>query len=550
MKQKADQHRNRIWISLCLCLLFLSFVAVLRSLFFGLDVDEQYALTMTYRLAQGDLLLGDMWEPHQTSGIFPALFVKLYLWIKGDSTYLLLFMRMVGIVLQGALAFYWYGTFRKEFGEKAAFLTALVLFHTVPKWIVMPEFANQQLWFWILTMLLLYRFAGCRRRRYCILAGGSFCLCVLAYPSAILLVFPYLWWLWRKDKKGAGWFLGTCVVIGGAFLGYLWCRLGAEGILTGIGHVLADPFHGEGASKLVRYGKELVEILIRLVIYGGIALAVLAVWSLITKKRPWSLKSILWGMLLLSMTDQVRLWMQGTVPHVHPQYHFLLLFVLGGVSLRKKNDLFVLGWISSFFGYAAVILLTNLDLKASLVHLLPGMLVTLLALYEDRRAKQVFCVLWILLLIGSHTFLIRGNWGAAENILQSKQKVLYGSAKGIYANYMTGTEMNRDYELLKDRIKTGTKAMYIGSGNFLPYVDFMTEVCVGSTISTPIFDTESLQYFTEHPEKRPEIIIIDKGYCSIPGNVSEEVLEWIERNYCPVEGRENEFIVVFFLQMG
>ena len=41
-------------------------VTTLKILFAGYDIDEQYAVSMAYRLLKGDRLLADLFEPHQT----------------------------------------------------------------------------------------------------------------------------------------------------------------------------------------------------------------------------------------------------------------------------------------------------------------------------------------------------------------------------------------------------------------------------------------------------------------------------------------------------
>lgn len=56
---------------------------VIKNFFVGADVDEGYGILLGYRLAVGDKLLLQMWEPHQTSAIFTALFVKPFMWITG-----------------------------------------------------------------------------------------------------------------------------------------------------------------------------------------------------------------------------------------------------------------------------------------------------------------------------------------------------------------------------------------------------------------------------------------------------------------------------------
>ena len=54
-------------------LFFLCAVTAIKILLVGYDIDEQYAIAMSYRLLRGDFPLLNMWEPHQTSAFLSAL---------------------------------------------------------------------------------------------------------------------------------------------------------------------------------------------------------------------------------------------------------------------------------------------------------------------------------------------------------------------------------------------------------------------------------------------------------------------------------------------
>ena len=66
MKKCLKQQTNWIWFLACGVLAGLSFLAVGRSLIIGMDADEQYAVTLAYRMASGDLMIREIWDPHQT----------------------------------------------------------------------------------------------------------------------------------------------------------------------------------------------------------------------------------------------------------------------------------------------------------------------------------------------------------------------------------------------------------------------------------------------------------------------------------------------------
>ena len=62
---------KKFWKIICI-LAIIAYTA--KNLFIGADTDEGYGIMAGYRLAMGDRLLLEMWEPHQTSAIFTAVF--------------------------------------------------------------------------------------------------------------------------------------------------------------------------------------------------------------------------------------------------------------------------------------------------------------------------------------------------------------------------------------------------------------------------------------------------------------------------------------------
>lgn len=548
--------------------------AIGRSLIIGLDADEQYAVVLAYRIARGDLMIREIWDPHQTSAILPALMIKLFHIFRGNNTFLLLYLRAAGILLQGGVSFLWYCTMRKGYGRRAAFLTALVIFHTLPKWIVTPEFANQQLLFWILTILCLYRYNETRKMRYCAFAGIALCFTVLAYPSCVFLFLAYAVWLCRRDWKAALLLALTCFVGACIFVGYLFSYLTFADFRLYMEQIFADPSHSAGiGDKLTAYCGEAIGLSGWIMIYLAIGLSISHIFCKCvhgkgSQKRGLCVTGIFLFALCVAVADQVRLWIFGLVPHVHPQLHYLLLYVFGGflyygASREKKfhwEGLYELAWLPSLVGFGAVLLLTNLDLKASFVHLLPGMLATLLFWCDSKnrqedsaadaaaqpmkhfRYKLLLPVIWVVILIGARGFLIRADEGQPANIFVVKQKALYGAAKNIYCSYMTGYQYNSDTLFIEENLLSGTKILYIGSSLLFVYLMNDMEVCTPTVISTPIYDKRYIEYYELNPNKLPEAIIIDKEYFQGIGEKNLPISEWIQTEYDWESRAESEFL--------
>lgn len=585
MKKRWKIRANWIWYLACAVLTVGSALAVGRSLIIGMDSDEQYAVALAYRIARGDLMIREVWDPHQTSAVLPALLIRVFRLFVKDNTFLLLYLRTAGILFQATVSFLWYRVTKPRYGRRPAFLTALVLFHTLPKWIVTPEFANQQLLFWILTILCLYRYEERKKPFYCILAGVALCFTVLAYPSCALLFLPYVIWLGRRKGQAAAVLTLTCASGAGIFLASIFSYLKPSEIGLYLKQITGDPYHSAGLpEKLAKYGREALELSGYLFIYlvAGLILYWIIFKAFHRKGSPGKRSAagaISLLVLCAAVADQIRQWAFGLVPAVHPQLHYLVLYAVGGIlyhsaSQEKKDrwsSLYTLAWLPSLAGYGAVLLLTNLDLKASFVHLLPGMLAALLFWCDggDRQGEPAweteteqpgrrsrlwtyFCrtgmrelafpILWVLLLIGARGYLVRVDGGMPENVFCVKQKVLYGAAKNIYCPYMVGYQSNSNYVFIEENLAPGTRVLCISSGMQLVYLMNDMEICSASLISTPVYNQRYLDYYELNPHKLPETVIIDKGYYESLGKRDVLITSWLKSEYNWEDRKESEFL--------
>lgn len=59
---------------------------MVRSAFVGLEIDEEYALSLGFRLVSGDRLFYSMWEPHQLSSLPSAALLAAFMAVTGGTT--------------------------------------------------------------------------------------------------------------------------------------------------------------------------------------------------------------------------------------------------------------------------------------------------------------------------------------------------------------------------------------------------------------------------------------------------------------------------------
>ena len=115
----AQTRKNSI---LPLILVLVCAAVMLRSAFTGLEIDEEYALSLGYRLVSGDRLFYDMWEPHQLSSLPAAALLAMFIGITGGTTGVLVFFRLVVLACKAGMSCVFYREFRRDLGKPAALL--------------------------------------------------------------------------------------------------------------------------------------------------------------------------------------------------------------------------------------------------------------------------------------------------------------------------------------------------------------------------------------------------------------------------------------------
>ena len=134
-------------------LLALAVLAAGKTMLAGLEIDEQYALSIGWRLVQGDALFATMWEPHQLSALPAAALLWLYTALTGTTTGVLLFVRAVMLLAKAGLSAAFYRVLQPALPRRTAFLGAVALFLYTPKWFLGPDYISQQFHFTLAAFL-------------------------------------------------------------------------------------------------------------------------------------------------------------------------------------------------------------------------------------------------------------------------------------------------------------------------------------------------------------------------------------------------------------
>lgn len=520
-------------------LMALCALTALKILFVGYDIDEQYAVSMAYRLLKGDRLLTDLWEPHQTSGWLCMLLMAPYLAVFHTTAGVVLYLRFCGLLLHLAVGFFLYRTLRSYLQRDHALGVCCIYFFALPKIMFLPEFSNIQMWCLLMAALCLLRYYGPRSSQpgsymlgYLVLAGCFLALEVLSYPSTILAFFVCMGCIIHYRGRSPHSLTGElicliipCLLGAATFMALLlsYIPLGSLGKLISI--VASDGSHSAPwGERLSQHGQSLGQILVFFLVYSLVALLLQLLYRHRTQK-PFS--ALLWCQLLIGCTlaGQVCIWLFGEQYPNYPmaEYLFLPLLLLGAAARRKVHPspalaFLVLTPLAAFMG---ILLFSNHPLLVSLPFLapcaigilsLPQLQETLTTKNTGRlmSAPQVILVLWVCVLLFGRCYMQRTTGGRHETILDEISLMRQGPALGLAADTPSVIRYRDNLALVSDVLPEGARVFYMGADTDI-YLMKELEYCTPSTICSPTFDDKVYTWFELHPDRLPDYVVCDAG---------------------------------------
>lgn len=551
----AQTHKNRIVPLLFALLCAASLVVMARSAFVGLEIDEEYALSLGYRLVSGDRLFYSMWEPHQLSSLPAAALLAVFIGITGGTTGVLVFFRLVVLVCKAGMSYVFYREFRRDLGRPAALLAALVLFAFVPKWFLGPDYTGQQFHWTLAAFLCLHHYVtrGCRQLWLVPLGAVCACFGYLAFPQsaaafAVLWVGMLILGKRRGEPKARGaWvLLGSCAVCGAAFLVYALSGVGFSIplLLDRLTLILHDPqYNFTTAERMALLAGQALTVA-RSLLWPVLASAALSAALYLIKRQPITAGRLLnlWA-ALAAVQCLLRAVKDGSLD----ERQFVPVVVLAGVWAfwqgrgRPGNaELFWLGYLPGLAAYAMILRSTLLGLAPTFMYLTWPAVCGMLALVNHaddakaRRAEGMLCLVAMLafLLVCRVWCVQTTGWKAADVTDTPLVRITTGPAKGIYADAKAADMQECLCEALQPY--AGQPILQaIGEQHGLGFLmaDGTLQVAQASVISGTDSDPRFEQYYADVPDKEPRVILYDDAEV----RDMAEFHSWLEASFTIVD---------------
>ena len=568
-------------------LLWLVLAVAVKMIFVGSNTDEGYAIELSWRLAKGDRMFLELWEPHQTSAIFGAVLIRLFwLFSGGSNTGIVLYMHIWGIAIQFLTAYLLYRVLKYILGsdmEEFAFLSSCVYALCYPKGVVAPEYSNLHNWFMtgsVLCFILFIRYelevrkenaVGKKELGALVISGVFLSGAVLAYPSMVLL-YPVMIVLLccnlREKRLQAVLALTVpCLLLGGLFIGYLFSYMTLEQINQGVSYVFRDGAHTVG--PLAEIGEIFQQILLYIfrsgICYGVARTGIFFLRKKISIEMDKRLMrvSACFAALAVAFVWQAGIWLFRDEFVNQPQTELFFLCVLSVLlfldSKKEVADrlLFYLV-IFSTAGFVAAILLSNFMFTELVGYLSLGAVGGAGMLY--RKGKDIFqkpeqrdfwekmalliMSFWVIVLSFGRVWVTSQGGELHTTPIEIRNIQRSGPGIGILTNYMTGHRYNTIAEEWPGLVQDGEALLYVGPSSFY-YVFGDVVISAPNTISTPVYDEMMLDYWKMHPERYPDVVFVESCYGEIMYDEEDFIMKWLDTEYNASSVQDLEYIRVY-----
>lgn len=434
--------------------------------------DEVSNVALAYKVFLGQMPLTEIWEFQQMGAIFNVPFIFLYKLLKGNTEGLILFLRVSYLLLNIVISFMVSKLLKDFVIKENRLILSLAIITYAPFSLYYIWYDTAAILFMIsgaTFLILANRKSGIRKDVNYLLAGISHALMCFAYPSFIVVVIFYLFYLLFYVEKGSLWnkiLVLKGYIIGGGIIAFtfiLYLLLARERIfffdksivatgMAGREYTIISRICGIIWGSFVFFKPLILPIIILLYIYV----------NCVKSKNNKKLKVIL--LIGIALVPYITLKKMGSLStFLYFFYLFLwapLLYRLLPEEIKKIGHQFLIYlWLPSILSFFAVGFTANGGGVKSAFGTYTGAICSLLFITiiindiikntDKLLILKCLCSLFVISLFSIINIALYYNTGFEDqNMKTSNYKIEKGIFKGIYAK-----DTDKFYVELEDLVK-------------------------------------------------------------------------------------------------
>lgn len=204
--------------------------------------------------------------------------------------------------------------------------------------------------------------------------------------------------------------------------------------------------------------------------------------------------------------------------------------------------------------YAGLNIFSNWKPVALNVYLVMGLLGGFLCwrqyFWEKRKEAglklmRVILVVFLLSEVLARCLLMIGGDEGSSMTYQVRGISREGVRGGILTSYMNSYRYNDNYEHFPEIVPAGSMVLYLGPSQFY-YMMGDCRIAAPSTISTPEYDESLELYYELHPERFPDVVVMESCYGDVSYFAEDDyIFTWLDDSYGPYEIEEYPYVRVY-----
>lgn len=433
---------------------------------------------------------------------------------------------------------------------------------------------------------------------------------ILLYPVYVVALWVLRSGTVKERMRCVLIFTGTTLAVGVAFLIYLRSYMTVDEFLRYVSYIFMDESHTISlGTKIVNYGKELLHFGKTMLLYSPVALVVTAIVAMLDyipkplksenrnevnsksfqdeKESKENAKEILaeaaflkrkngkmgniWTKWLLMFLlfwlgifvgKHVILSVFGDKNQFFLYFRYMVAVLVGFIGafycFHKNKPYFWLGILPGIVGVAASAMVTNMSLEVAMARIYIGVMAGIFIICtvikekynKDMMVKGLGYVLMVSFLIGlviCKLIMVRVTGCIPVTLRMDMDFVKEGPAAGLYVQEELAKQYNENVPLIKEYVDENDNLLYFGCENIY-YMVAGADLSTPSVQGTTVFNEMFIKYYEEYPERKPNVIIIDKTFATNPyynyAPQNQIVLDWIEENYPGAARTDMEYLTI------